>query len=104
MIPFFSTTTVRRAVADALGGGDLSPFIGFPVSAGLYYLFSRSIDVAAEDRVAESQRDLLELEAEAQKALGTTEDEGALEEVGARSADGLAPAGDGVTIDRHPGA
>jgi NCS1 family nucleobase:cation symporter-1 len=99
MIPFFSTTIYSGPVADALGGGDLSPFVGFPIAAGLYYYFSRSIDVAAEDRVAESQRELLEREAGAQTALGTT-DEGALDEVGARTADGLEPIG----VERHPSA
>jgi nucleobase:cation symporter-1, NCS1 family len=100
MIPFFSTTIYSGPVADALGGGDLSPFVGFPVAAGLFWIFSRSVDVAAEDRVAAAQRDLLEREAMAQLALGSTDEEDAFEEVGARTADGIEPAG----VDRHPGA
>jgi hypothetical protein len=54
--------------------------------------------------VAESQRELLEREAMAQLALGSTEEEGAFEEVGARTADGIEPVGDQVAVDRHPGA
>jgi hypothetical protein len=100
MIPFFSTTIYAGPVADALGGGDLSPFVGFPIAAGLYYFFSRSIDVAAEDRVAESQRDLLEREALALQALGSSDDEDRLEDVGARTADAVA----GTVVERHPGA
>jgi nucleobase:cation symporter-1, NCS1 family len=96
MIPFFSTTIYEGPVAKSLGGGDISPFIGFPIAAGLYYLFSRSIDVAAEDRVAESQRELLEREAQAQQALGTSDDDALLEDVGARTAD--------LGAERHPGA
>jgi hypothetical protein len=101
MIPFFSTTIYEGPVAKSLGGGDISPFVGFPIAAILYYVFSRSIDVAAEDRVAEAQRDLLEREALAQQALGTTEEEGPLEEVGARTADALEGGG---AVERHPGA
>jgi nucleobase:cation symporter-1, NCS1 family len=100
MIPFFSTTIYAGPVADALGGGDLSPFVGFPIAAGLYYFFSRNIDVAAEDRVAASQRDLLEREALALQALGSTDDTDLVDDVGARTADAVA----GNVVERHPGA
>ena len=63
MIPFFSTTIFTGPVASAIGGGDLSPFIGFPVASILYYLFSRNLDVEAESRLAERQIDELEREA-----------------------------------------
>jgi NCS1 family nucleobase:cation symporter-1 len=63
MIPFFSTTIFTGPVASAIGGGDLSPFIGFPVAAILYYLFSRNLDVEAESRLAARQIDELEQEA-----------------------------------------
>lgn len=52
MIPFFSTTLFTGPVASAIGGGDLSPFIGFPVAAVLYYLLSQNLDVEAEARLA----------------------------------------------------
>ena len=70
MIPFMSTTIAKVAIAKHLSGGDISPFIGFPIAAGLYYLFSRSIDVAAEARVAAEQKDLLEAEAMAHEEIG----------------------------------
>lgn len=63
MIPFFSTTIFTGPVASAIGGGDISPFIGFPVAAILYYLFSRNLDVEAEARLADRQIEELEQEA-----------------------------------------
>jgi nucleobase:cation symporter-1, NCS1 family len=63
MIPFFSTTIFTGPVASAIGGGDLSPFIGFPVASILYYLFSRNLDVEAESRLAARQVEELEEEA-----------------------------------------
>ena len=36
MIPFMSTTIWEGPVAKSLNGGDISPFIGFPVAAILY--------------------------------------------------------------------
>jgi NCS1 family nucleobase:cation symporter-1 len=56
MVPFFSVGTLFTGwVADALGGADISLFIGLPVSGLLYWWFSRSLDVAAEVRVAEAE-------------------------------------------------
>jgi NCS1 family nucleobase:cation symporter-1 len=66
MIPFFSTTIFTGPVASALGGGDISPFVGFPVAAILYYLFSRNLDVEAEARLADRQVEELEQEAKLQ--------------------------------------
>jgi nucleobase:cation symporter-1, NCS1 family len=63
MIPFFSTTIFTGFIAAELGGGDLSPFIGFPVAAIVYYLLTRDIDVEAEARLAEQQLEELEREA-----------------------------------------
>ncbi len=60
MVPFFSTPAYTGPVANALNGGDISLFIGLPVAGGLYWLFSRSIDVEAEKRVAEREQDELE--------------------------------------------
>ncbi len=57
MIPFFSVGTLFTGpiAKHALHGADISFFIGLPVAAILYYVFSRSIDVDAERRVAEAE-------------------------------------------------
>lgn len=60
MVPFFSTPLYTGPVASDLGGADISLFIGLPVAAGLYYLFARTIDVAAEQRVAAAEAAELE--------------------------------------------
>ena len=66
MIPFFDVGTLfEGAAAKALGGADISFFIGLPVAGVLYYLFTRSVDVAAETRVAEAEA--AELEEAAQR-------------------------------------
>jgi purine-cytosine permease-like protein len=53
---FFDVGTLYEGVAaKALDGADISFFIGLPVAGILYYLFSRSVDVAAETRVAEAE-------------------------------------------------
>ncbi len=41
--------------AHALGGADISLFVGLPVSAFLYWWLTRSIDVEAEQRLAEAE-------------------------------------------------
>jgi NCS1 family nucleobase:cation symporter-1 len=105
MIPFMSTTIYEGPVAKSLSGGDISPFIGFPVAAILYYFLSRDIDVAREMEIADEQEALLEAEARAHEELGTIEEEDLLDDVGARVADGLEPIpGDGVGVERHPSA
>jgi hypothetical protein len=63
MIPFFSTTIYTGPVASALGGGDISPAIGFPVAAAVYFALCRGLDVTSEAAVATQQRALLEAEA-----------------------------------------
>ncbi|MDP9221456.1 MAG: cytosine permease [Actinomycetota bacterium] len=61
MIPFFSVGTLFTGfIAKKLNGADISLFIGLPVAAILYYVFCRSIDVAAETRVAEAEAAELE--------------------------------------------
>jgi NCS1 nucleoside transporter family len=61
MTPFFSVGTLYKGVAaKALGGADISFFIGLPVAAILYYVLSRPVDVAAETRVAEAEAAELE--------------------------------------------
>ncbi|MFI9808658.1 purine-cytosine permease family protein [Streptomyces sp. NPDC052301] len=61
MIPFFSVGTLYVGpAARALGGADISLFIGLPVSALLYWWLTRSIDVAAETRIAQAEAEALE--------------------------------------------
>ncbi len=48
MIPFFKTELYVGPVAKALGGADISMLIGLPVSAAVYLLLCRSLDLAAE--------------------------------------------------------
>jgi NCS1 family nucleobase:cation symporter-1 len=56
MIPFFSTDFYTGPVARALGGIDVSMFVGLPVAAGVYLLTCRSMDLAA-DRAAAAAAD-----------------------------------------------
>jgi purine-cytosine permease-like protein len=56
MTPFFNVGTLYEGpAAKALGGADISFFIGLPVAGVLYYLLTRSVDVAAETRVAQAE-------------------------------------------------
>ncbi len=67
MVPFFSVGELFTGpAAKALGGADISLFVGLPVAGLLYWWFCRSIDVQAEIRVAE-----------AEAAAGTLENAGA---------------------------
>jgi NCS1 nucleoside transporter family len=104
MIPFMNAPVSGSfwvgPVAKALNGGDISPFIGFPVAAICYYLLARDTDVAAEAKVAAEQQSLLEAEAAAHVDIGTHEDD-LLGDVGARVSD--EPIG-GSEVERHPGA
>jgi NCS1 family nucleobase:cation symporter-1 len=70
MVPFFSTGLYTGPVADALGGADLSLFIGLPVAGVLYWALARSIDVEAETRVAQAEAAELEAAARRHEALG----------------------------------
>ena len=61
MIPFFSAGKLFVGfIAHALDGADISLFIGLPVSAGLYWLMTRRIDVEAETRMAKAEAEALE--------------------------------------------
>ncbi|MDQ0238544.1 purine-cytosine permease family protein [Arthrobacter bambusae] len=61
MIPFFSAGKLFVGfIAHALDGADISLFIGLPVSAGLYWLMTRRIDVEGETRMAKEEADALE--------------------------------------------
>ncbi|HEY2271333.1 MAG TPA: cytosine permease, partial [Jatrophihabitantaceae bacterium] len=65
MVPFFNVssaagTLYESPVAKALDGADISFFIGLPVAGILYWLFSRSIDLEAERRVADAEAAELE--------------------------------------------
>jgi nucleobase:cation symporter-1, NCS1 family len=60
MVPFFATPSFTGPVAKALDGADLSMFIGLPVSAILYYVLAKSIDVEAETRIAEREAEEVE--------------------------------------------
>ena len=52
MVPFCSTTLYSGPVAHALGGADIAMLVGLPVSAGIYLLSCRSIDLEHEWRRA----------------------------------------------------
>lgn len=61
MIPFFSVGKLYVGpAAEALGGADISLFVGLPVSALPYWWLTRSVDVAAETRIAEAEAEALE--------------------------------------------
>jgi nucleobase:cation symporter-1, NCS1 family len=51
MIPFFSTGIYAGPVAKALGGADVAMLVGLPVSAAIYLLACRSIDLEREIRL-----------------------------------------------------
>ncbi len=48
MIPFFKTELYVGLVAKALGGADISMLIGLPVSAAVYLILCRDLDLSAE--------------------------------------------------------
>jgi NCS1 nucleoside transporter family len=48
MIPFFSTGIYMGPVAAALGGADVAMLVGLPVSAAVYLLACRSLDLAGD--------------------------------------------------------
>lgn len=52
MIPFVVTTWYTGPIAQALGGADLALFVGLAASAITYVILARSIDFAAERKVA----------------------------------------------------
>ena len=52
MIPFFSTGLYTGPVAAALGGADVAMLVGLPVSAIVYLLACRSLDLESDRRLA----------------------------------------------------
>jgi nucleobase:cation symporter-1, NCS1 family len=52
MLPFFSTGHFQGPVAKALGGSDIAMLVGLPVSALVYIVLCRSLDLAADRRQA----------------------------------------------------
>lgn len=61
MIPFFAAGKLFIGpAAEAMGGADISLFIGLPVSGFLYWVLTRHIDTAAEMRLAQTQAAELE--------------------------------------------
>jgi nucleobase:cation symporter-1, NCS1 family len=56
MVPFFSLGHYTGPLARALGGIDISMFVGLPVSAGVYLLACRSIDLE-QDRATAAAAD-----------------------------------------------
>ncbi|WP_421846573.1 purine-cytosine permease family protein [Novosphingobium sp.] len=48
MIPFFKTALYVGPVARSLGGADISMLVGLPVSAAVYLLLCRNLDLARE--------------------------------------------------------
>ena len=67
MLPFLSTSKYTGFIAHDLKGADISFFVGLPVAGILYWLFARTIDVAAETEVALRERAELEAAAEAHR-------------------------------------
>ena len=65
MIPFFSTAHFVGPIAEQLGGADISIFIGLPVSALLYWVLTRNLDLTEERRLAEAEAGELEAAGEA---------------------------------------
>jgi NCS1 family nucleobase:cation symporter-1 len=62
MIPFFHIPGLWVGfVSNAMGGIDISLFIGLPVAALLYWILSRSIDLKSEEALADAQADSLEI-------------------------------------------
>jgi nucleobase:cation symporter-1, NCS1 family len=60
MLPFLSTSKYTGFVATALGGADISMFVGLPVAGILYWILAKSVDVEAETRVAQAEAAELE--------------------------------------------
>jgi NCS1 family nucleobase:cation symporter-1 len=66
MIPFFAIFAGENEVfvgpiASALDGADLSLFVGLPISAGLYWLLCRNLDLSQERRLAAEEAAELEI-------------------------------------------
>lgn len=55
MVPFMVTTPFTGVIASAVGNVDYSIFVGLPLAGLLYWLFSRSLDLAAESRMVDEE-------------------------------------------------
>jgi purine-cytosine permease-like protein len=76
MVPFFAIFNGADEVfvgpaARALDGADISLFVGLPVSAILYWVLCRGLDLAEERRLAAAEAGELEAMAEAQTEAAT---------------------------------
>jgi NCS1 family nucleobase:cation symporter-1 len=61
MIPFFDIGTFFTGfISKAMGGVDISLFIGLPIAGVLYWLFTRGLDLKSERALADSQAAELE--------------------------------------------
>jgi NCS1 family nucleobase:cation symporter-1 len=61
MTPFFDLGTFYTGfISKAMGGVDISLFIGLPISAVLYWLFTRGLDLKSERDLADAQAAALE--------------------------------------------
>ncbi|MBO0786473.1 MAG: cytosine permease [Actinobacteria bacterium] len=63
MVPFISLTFYAGPGAEALGGADISFAVGLAVAGGLYYLFSRGLDLRAEQEAVSRSRAALTADA-----------------------------------------
>lgn len=63
MVPFISLTFYAGPAAEALGGADVSFAVGLAVAGGLYYLFSRGLDLSAEQEAIARSRAVLTADA-----------------------------------------
>ena len=54
MIPFFATQWYTGPLVDKLGGADFSIFVGLPISAIVYYLLARNMDLSRERELVAS--------------------------------------------------
>ncbi|MCU1528434.1 MAG: allantoin permease, partial [Frondihabitans sp.] len=71
MTPFFDIGAFYTGfLSKAMGGVDISLFVGLPIAAILYYVFTRNLDVAAERELADSQAAELEEAAEEHLEIG----------------------------------
>jgi nucleobase:cation symporter-1, NCS1 family len=55
MVPFMVSGPFTGPIAHALGNADYSMFIGLPLTAVLYLVFCRSLDLEAERRIVEEE-------------------------------------------------
>lgn len=76
MTPFFNVGSFYTGfISTAMGGVDISLFIGLPISAILYYALTRNLDLPAERALADSQANALEvLDAESDDLAGSLVD------------------------------